>query len=124
MDDALLVRFLEAPRRSACAMAIASSSGIGAALQPIGEVLALDQLHRDDVDRGPVVEGRGLEAVELRDARMVERSEQPGLAVEAGEALGVGGEGLGQQLERDLAPEPRVGRAVHLAHARRRRSRR
>ena len=35
---------------------------------------------------------------------------------EAGEALGVLGEGRRQDLERHLAPEPRVPRAVHLAH--------
>ena len=39
------------------------------------------------------------------------------LALEAREPIGVRGEGLGQQLQRDLAPELRVGRAVDLAHA-------
>ena len=39
------------------------------------------------------------------------------LALEAGEALGVARERRGQRLDRDVAPEPRVARAVDLAHA-------
>ena len=39
------------------------------------------------------------------------------LALEAGQALGIGGDRLRQHLERDVAAEPRVGRAVDLAHA-------
>lgn len=38
-----------------------------------------------------------------------------GFALEAGEPLGVGGERLRQALQRDVAPEPRVGGAKHLA---------
>ena len=86
------------------------------ALQPLGEVLALRQLHDQDVRLRPVVERHALEAVEVRDAGVVERGEDLRLALEAGEALGVVGEGLGQQLEGDLAAELRVGGAVHLAH--------
>ena len=48
---------------------------------------------------------------------MVERREHLGLALEAGEPLGIGGEGLGQHLDGDLAAEPGVGGALDLAHA-------
>ena len=48
---------------------------------------------------------------------MVERGEQARLARESGEPIGVRGEPGRQQLERDVAAEPRVVRAVDLAHA-------
>ena len=47
---------------------------------------------------------------------MVERGEEAGLALEAGEALRLGGEGRGEELDSDVAAELRVGGAVHLAH--------
>ncbi len=48
---------------------------------------------------------------------MVERGEHPRFALEAGEAVGIRGEDARQNLERDVAPELRVARAIHLAHA-------
>ena len=90
--------------------------GNRAALQALREILALDQLHGDEVDRSPTVEARALEAVEVGDVRMVERGEEPAFALEPGESLGIRRESLGQELERDLAAELRVGGAVDLAH--------
>ena len=58
-----------------------------------------------------------LEAVDRGDVRMVERREQLRLAPEAGEAFGIGSEELGQDLQRDVAAELRVARAIDLAHA-------
>ena len=89
------------------AMARASSSGSGPALQPLGEVLALDELHDEGADAA-----RLLEAVDRGDVRVLELGEELRLALEAREALGVGGERLGQDLDRDLALQLRVGRAV------------
>ena len=40
-----------------------------------------------------------------------------GLALEAGQPVGVGGHALGQDLDGDLAIELRIPRAVDLAHA-------
>ena len=115
VDDALLVGFLERlghlPRDRERLV-----DGHGAALQSLGEVLPLDELHDEDVGVRAAGEGRGLEAVEVGDPRVVEGGEQLRLALEAGQALGVGGNGLGQDLEGDVAPERRVGGAVHLAH--------
>ena len=54
----------------------------------IGERLALDQLHDQDAACRPDV----LETVDVRDVRMVERREQLRLALEARQALGIGGE--------------------------------
>ncbi len=48
---------------------------------------------------------------------MVERGEGLGLALEAREALGIARHVGGQHLERDVASELRVGRAIDLAHS-------
>ena len=52
--------------------------------------------------------------------RMVQRREQLRFAGEAGGALDVAGDGLGQQLDRDIAAEAGVAGAINLAHATRR----
>ena len=75
------------------------------------EPLALDKLHDQDVALVEVLEG-----VQGGDVRVVEGGEHPCLALEAGEALGVQGEVLGQQFERYVAAELRVGGAPHLPH--------
>ena len=68
------------------------------------EVLALDELH--DQRGGRVA--RVLDAVDLRDVRMIERGERLRFALEAHQAIGVAGERGRQDLERDLAIELRV----------------
>ena len=103
MDDALLVRLLE---------------GLGdllrdsdrlvdrdrPALQALREVLALDELHDEDVRLRSVGERHALEAVEVGDAGVVEGGEDLGLALEPGEPIGVGGEGLGRSLRATSRP--------------------
>ena len=42
---------------------------------------------------------------------------RPGFLLEAPQAVGVGGEKLGQNLDRDLAIQPGVVRAVNFAHS-------
>ena len=75
-------------------------------------VFPLDELHRDVRDSV-----RLADVVDGQDVRMVERRGRARLLLEALTAAGVGGQGLGQHLDRDLAPEPRVPRPIHLAHA-------
>ena len=48
---------------------------------------------------------------------MAEAGEQFRLALEAGQTVGVVREGLGQRLDRDVAAESRVARAIDLTHA-------
>ena len=48
---------------------------------------------------------------------MVQRGEGLGFALKPREPLGVGGERLGQDLDRDVAIQLRVARAIDLAHA-------
>ena len=65
------------------AIGSASSSGIAPRVDALGEVLALDQLHHERV-----VAARVLEAVDLRDVRVVERREHLRLALEPRQAIG------------------------------------
>ena len=81
------------------------------AREPLGQVLALHQLEREE--RHTV---RLLEPVDGGDVRVVERGEQPRLAPEAREPRGVLPHLGRQDLERHVAPELRVGGAVDLAH--------
>jgi len=71
MDDALLMRGLEA-FGDLLRDRDRFVDGDRAAPQPLGEVLALDELHHQNVDGRPVVEGRALEPVEVGDAGVVE----------------------------------------------------
>ena len=83
-----------------------------AAREPLIEALARDQLHHQEAALAV-----RLEAVERRDVGMVERGEHARFALEAGEHVGARAELGRQQLDRDLATEPAVPRAVDLAHA-------
>ena len=85
--------------------------GKGPALQPLGEVVALDELHDEGAHAA-----RLLEAVDRGDVGVLELGEDLRLALEPREAFGVLGEGLGQDLDRDLALQLRVGRAVDDTH--------
>src|SRR5438552_3841031 len=58
-----------------------------------------------------------VQTVNGADVRMVQGSEDLGFAAESCETLGVVCERLGENLQRDVAPELRVMRAIHLAHA-------
>ena len=110
MDDALPVRFvqrirdLDGPRERLVERHRPFR-------QPRGERLAVDQLHDEEVD--PLVVA---DVVDRADVRMIERGDGARLAFEAGAALRVGGEGRRQDLHGDIPSEPRVLRAVDLAH--------
>ena len=79
----------------------------GATRDVRGQVLSLDQFH-DECIR--------FDAVDLRDVRVVQRREHLPFALEARDAIGVGRERLGQNLQRDVAIEVRVFRAIDLTH--------
>ncbi len=93
------------------------------------EPFALDQLHHQERQflrsrsrsrsRSRFI-GRGrcrLQPIQMRDVRMIQRRQHLRLALEPRQPLRVLRELLGQHLERDLAPEPGVLGAPHLAHA-------
>jgi hypothetical protein len=75
-------------------------------------VLALDELHDQ---RAPGA--RIFNAVDLRDVRMVEGGECLRFAFETHQTIRIARERLRQNLERDIAIELRVARAIDLAHA-------
>ena len=58
-----------------------------------------------------------LQAVDRGDVGMTQRREELRLAPESFEAMRIGREALGQDLERHAPPEPRVLRGIYLAHA-------
>jgi hypothetical protein len=53
----------------------------------------------------------------VRDAGMIQRSERLGLALEAREAIGISGDELREHLDRHVAIQLRIARAIHFAHA-------
>ena len=57
-----------------------------------------------------------VEAVHLRDARMVQRCEHLRFTLEAGQTLGIRGQRGRQYFDGDLAVEPHINRTVDLAH--------
>jgi hypothetical protein len=57
-----------------------------------------------------------FEGIDGGDVGMIEGGENLGFALEAGEALRVGGHGLRENLDSDLAAELRVLRTVDLTH--------
>ena len=111
MDDPLLMRRLEG-----VGDLTRDDEGVverdGAACDAIGQVVALDQLHRQRVHWPGA-----FDAVDLRDVRMVERCQRLRLPLEAREALAVCRKQRRQDLERNVAIEARVAGAVDLAHA-------
>ena len=48
---------------------------------------------------------------------MVQRRRGTRFLLEAAQAVGIGGERLGQDLDGNFAVQPRVVRAIHFAHA-------
>src|SRR6266545_2148617 len=74
--------------------------------------LALDQL-QDERSQSVAL----LDAVDRADVRMIQRREEACLALEAREAIRIGSERCGQDLDGDIAPKLRIARPIHFAHA-------
>lgn len=81
-------------------------------VKALGQGNTFDQLHHQSMGTAGV-----LKAVNRADIGVIERGQELGFATQAGEPLRIAGEGLGQQLERDLAPEFGIAGAVDLTHA-------
>src|SRR4029453_12928719 len=110
MDDAEVVRGLERLRNL-----FRDRQGFvewnGSTSDPLRQILALDQFHDERAHASAF-----FEAVDRRDVRVVQRRESLGFASEPGEPVGVFGERLRQDLERDIAIEFRVARPEYLPH--------
>ena len=78
---------------------------------PVGEGRAFNELQ----DQRLRVVGF-LDAVDGRDPRVVEARQHLRFPLEPGEAIRVSGEGVGEDLQRDIAAELGVGGPIDLAH--------
>ena len=83
-----------------------------AAGDPLREVLALDELHHERRHAVTL-----FEPVDPGDVRMIERREHFRFALKPRQPILVGSEYRRQDLDRDLAFQPGVGRAKHLPHS-------
>ena len=84
----------------------------GSFRDPVGERRPFDQLQHE---RLSLI--RLLDAVDGGDPRVVEAREHLRFPLEPGEAIRVSREGVGQDLQRDITAQLRVGGAIDLAHA-------
>jgi hypothetical protein len=84
----------------------------------IGERRPFHQFHHQRRHGGAPVawEMEVLEPVDLRDARMIERSEQPRLAAETHQELGIVARQPGDHLDRHVAMQLGIARPIDLAH--------
>jgi hypothetical protein len=110
MDDPLLVRGLERVRDLSCDRERFIDRH-RASRNTLREVLAFDEFHHEG-GRAPGF----LEPVERSDAQMIQRREHFRLALKPREAIGLGSDRRRQDLDRDLAFQPGVGRTKHLPH--------
>ena len=77
----------------------------------VSESRAFNQLHHERMNAAPL-----LEAVDLRDVRMVQRRERLGFTLESCQTLRVLCERLREYLDGDWPTELRICRPVDLAH--------
>jgi hypothetical protein len=75
------------------------------------QILAPDELH-DEGARAPAL----FDAINRRDVGVIEGGQRLRLTREARHAIRVGGKHVGQDVDGDVAVQPRVPRPVHLAH--------
>ena len=84
----------------------------GPPAHPLGQLLALDQLHHDE----QVVAVFG-DVVCRRNGRSAEQGCGAGLLQKARATVGVASIFVMDELQRDVAAQPRVARPVHVTHA-------
>ena len=80
--------------------------------EPIGQRRTFDELEDERFDALVA-----LDAIERGDVGVIERREHLGLALEASQPIAIVGQGGRQHLDRHVAAEPLVVRAVHFTHA-------
>ena len=81
------------------------------ARNPLRQILSFDELHHQ---RRHAI---GLfESVNVRDVRMIERCQHLCFAAETRQAIRIVGHRRQQHLDRDIAIQLRIARAIHLTH--------
>ena len=88
------------------------ANGDRATPRPLSKRLAFEQLGHDE--RRTAI---SADVVHREDVRVVQRRGRAGFLLESMEAIDVGRECAGQYLDRNVTPEPRIARAIDLAHA-------
>ena len=82
------------------------------ARDPLRQIVTLDQLHHKGAHTAAL-----LDPVDGGDMRMIEGRQRVGFAREPPEALGVVGENLRQDFDRDIAIELRIPGPIDFAHS-------
>src|SRR6476659_7690793 len=103
----MIPRAWVAERPSATAIAISTAASQGSGHEARRECLAFQKLG-DGV--GDVA--MGSDVVDRQDVGMRQGRDGPGLPLEASRKLGIAGETLGEDLDRNLARQPRIPRPV------------
>ena len=111
MDDARVVRRFE-PAGDLPADVERFANPKSTASQALSERLPRNELHDE---KGMILVL--LEAVQRGNVRMIERGEDAGLSFETSQSFGIARNLVGQHLDRDLAPERSIARAIDVAHA-------
>ena len=110
MNDPALVRVLE--RFGDLARDVGRFGNCKApSFEPDSQVLAGDQFHREEADTARLVK-----PVDRADVWMVQRCEHLRFTFEPRQPLGVARKIRGQDLDRDVAVERRIGRPPDRAH--------
>jgi hypothetical protein len=112
VDDPALVRRGEALRDLQAVVDRLPLRKLSTAVEPSLQRLSFEQL-RDRVGNAVVP----AEVVDREDVRVRERGDRQRLALEARQGVGIPGERLGQDLDRDVAVQLGVARAIDLAHS-------
>ena len=86
--------------------------GDGSATQALAKVLAIEEL-RNDVR---LAVGRP-DVEDAEDIGMRKEARRPGFNLKPAQTIRIGGKARRQGLDRDIAPESGIARAMHLAHA-------
>ena len=110
VDDALLMCRRQASRHLNRVLD-GLADGQRPARETLPQCLPIEHLG-DDVGRRLVL----ADVEDREDVRMIERGGRAGFLLESLQAFRIAGHASGQHLDRHVAPEPRISRAIHLAH--------
>src|SRR5947207_15354536 len=95
-------------------------------LHALAQGFAVDELHRDEVTCFSLACGRfyalphgraTANFIDVRDVRVIERGGCPRLPLEAAQTIRVVYDARGQHLDRHIAVQLRIARAIDLAHS-------
>ncbi len=110
MHDALGMGRLDRAGQLSCLMQ-GLGDGQSSTAEPLSQRLSLDQFHDQ---RGTA--SALFDAVNRGDVGVIQSRQAPRLAFEPRQAIGVSGHGIRQNLDGDVAAEPRIPCPIDLAH--------